>query len=408
MAFNYIMETVTGLSAKDVRGLKLFKPIRSLLERLRPEAAHPNRELHYDHYISLLLLYFFSPAITSLRDIQLASDYKTVARKLGVRRASLGSLSEASHVFDPAPLKAIFHELAQQASAANAVPRPAGVPHDLAILAADGSLLDALPKMLWAHWLGEHDKAVKIHLQFDLFRGVPVGAELGDGNSDEKAALKKQLQAGSMYVLDRGYVGYGLYQQMLDSNCSFLARLRGNHVSEIIEERPVSEAARAAGVCVDQLVWIGGEKDGKRLKQPLRLIKVHVVNMPQNGIKPRGARVSRKVKSVRVSENEFDVWLLTDRLDIPAESLALLYKYRWHIEIFFRWLKCTLGCRHLLAHSANGIEIQMYAALIASLLVVLWTGRKPTKKSLFYLGMYFQGWANLDEVMAHIKNLKQA
>ena len=211
-----------------------------------------------------------------------------------------------------------------------------------------------------------------------------------------------------MYVVDRGYLDYGLYQHILDSKSSFLARLRGNFISELIEERPVSEAARAAGVRSDQIVWIGSEKDGKRIRQPLRLLKVHVVNTPQNGLKPRGLQVSRKVKSVRVSETEFDVWLLSDRMDIPAESLALLYKYRWQIEIFFRWLKCTLGCRHLLAHSQNGIEIQMYAALIASLLVVLWTGRKPTKASLFYFSMYFQGWASLEEVLAHVKKLKQA
>lgn len=395
-------------SAGDIRGLKFFKPLRALFERLRPEAAHPNRELHYDHYICLLLLYFFNPTLKSLRDIQQISDFKTVARKLGVRRASLGSLSEASHVFDPEPLKAIFHELAQQAVAANAVPRPRGVPDDLTVLAADGTLFDALAKMLWANWLGEHDKAVKIHLQFDIFRGVPVSADLTEGNGDERTVLKERLKAGCMYVVDRGYLDYRLYQHILDSKSSFLARLRGNFISEVIEERPVSEAARAAGVLSDQIVWIGSEKDGKRIQKPMRLIKVHVVNAPQSGLKPRAAQVSRKVKSVRVSETEFDVWLLTDRMDIPAESLALLYKYRWQIEIFFRWLKCTLGCRHLLAHSENGIQIQMYAALIASLLVVLWTGRKPNKASLFYFSMYFQGWASLDEVMAHVNKLKVA
>lgn len=58
--------------------------------------------------------------------------------------------------------------------------------------------------------------------------------------------------------------------------------------------------------------------------------------------------------------------------------------------------------------SENGIQMQMYAALIASLLVVLWTGRKPNKASLFYLNMYFQGWADLNEVSAHLKHLKYA
>lgn len=398
----------TRFASEDIRGLKFFKPIRALLERLRCEAAHPNRELFYDHYISLLLLYFFTPTLASLRDIQRASDYKTVARKLGVRRASLGSLSEASRVFDPEPLKIIFQELAQQALASNAVPRPAGVPEDLALLGVDGSLLDALPRMLWAHWLSPHDKAAKIHLQFDILRGVPINAQLSDGNGDEKAALKEQLSAGNLYIVDRGYLDYCLYQHILAAKSSFLARLRCNFISEVIEERPVFETARKSGVVSDQIVWIGSEQFGTRIPQPLRLIKVHVVNAPQTGLKPRGRRVSRKVKSVRVSETAFDLWLLTDRMDIPAESMALLYKYRWQIEIFFRWLKCTLGCRHLLAHSQSGLEIQMYAALIASLLVVLWTGRKPNKVSLFHFSMYFQGWADIDEVLAHLKKLKAA
>ncbi len=398
--------TAPRFDASDIRGLKFFRPIRRLLERLRPEAADPNRKLHFDHYTCLLLLYYFTPVLQSLRDIQRASDFKSVARKLGVRRASLGSLSEASRVFDPDALKAIFHELAQQAGAGDAVPRPAGVPEDLACIAADGSLLDALPKMLWAHWIGEHDKAVKVHLQFDIFRGAPTEASLTHGNGDEKLALKEHLEPARLYIVDRGYVDYGLYQAILDAKSSFLARLRGNCSSETIEVRELTPEARAAGVRSDELVWIGGEKSGTRMKTKMRRIKVHIVNPPPHGLKPRGARVNGKCKSIRTSETEFDVWLLTDRMDIPAESLALLYKYRWQIEIFFRWLKCTLGCRHLLAHSENGIQIQMYAALIASLLIVLWTGRKPNKASLFYLSMYFQGWADLDEVTAHLKKLK--
>lgn len=395
-------------ASKDLQGMKFFKPLQALLQRLRGEAAHPNRELHYDHYVSLLLLYFFTPIVSSLRDIQRVSDFKSVATKLGIRRASLGSLSEASNVFDPELLKPIFLELAQQACADDAKQRPKGVPEELAIIAADGTLLDALPKMVWAYWLGDFDKAVKIHLEFDVLRGVPVSAELTEGNGSEIAALKQAILPGCLYLIDRGYMDYRLYKSIADAKSSFVARLRGNFVSQVIEERPLSEEARAAGVQSDQIVWIGNEKSETRIKQPMRLIKVHVKNAPPSGLKPRAPRVSRKNKSVRVQETEFDMWLLTDRMDVPAESVALLYKYRWQIEIFFRWLKCTLGCRHLLAHSENGIQIQMYAALIASLLVVLWTGRKPNKASLFMLSMYFAGWADLDELDAHLKKLKLA
>ncbi len=74
------------------------------------------------------------------------------------------------------------------------------------------------------------------------------------------------------------------------------------------------------------------------------------------------------------------MWLLTNRVELTAELVALAYRYRWTVELFFRWMKCILGCRHLLSEDANGVAMQGYAALIASLLVVLWTGHKPTKR----------------------------
>jgi hypothetical protein len=277
----------------DIRGLKFFRPIRRLLDRLRPDAADPNRKLHFDHYTCLLLLYFFTPTLQSLRDIQKASDFKTVARKLGVRRASLGSLSEASHVFDPELLKAICYELADQAHAGNAVPRPTGIPDDLAYIAADGSLLDALPKMLWAHWIGEHDKAVKVHLQFDIFRGVPVKSHLTDGNGSEITALKQMLQPSCLYIVDRGYMDYSLYQTILDNKSSFLARLRGNFVHETVETRELTHEARAAGVQSDEIVWMGCEKTKSRMKAntTTTLIPIYIAAISR--------QISRDFASVR-------------------------------------------------------------------------------------------------------------
>jgi hypothetical protein len=104
-------------AASDIRGLKFFKPVRELLNRLHGEAAHPNRELHFDEYICLLLLSYFNPLVSTLRDIQAVSDHDVIAKRFGVRRASLGSLSEASQVFDPDALRAIFQELSDQAQA---------------------------------------------------------------------------------------------------------------------------------------------------------------------------------------------------------------------------------------------------------------------------------------------------
>src|SRR3990167_8763311 len=92
-------------------------------------------------------------------------------------------------------------------------------------------------------------------------------------------------------------------------------------------------------------------------------------------------------------------------MDLPAELIVLMYRYRWQIELFFRWFKCVLGCKHLLAHSENGLTIQVYCALIASLLIRLWTGRKPTKRTFEMICLYFQGWATLEELIEHIEKL---
>ena len=76
------------------------------------------------------------------------------------------------------------------------------------------------------------------------------------------------------------------------------------------------------------------------------------------------------------------------------------------LEIFFRFFKHVLGCRHLLSHCDNGIELQTYAAIIACLLIALWTGRKPTLSTYRMLNWYFTGWADEDELLAHIETLK--
>ena len=90
--------------------------------------------------------------------------------------------------------------------------------------------------------------------------------------------------------------------------------------------------------------------------------------------------------------------LFTDRLDLAADLVALIYHYRWQIELFFKWIKCILKCRHWFAESPEGLTIQVYCALIASVLLVLWTGRKPTKRQWEALQLYWMGWATLEEL----------
>ncbi len=96
----------------------------------------------------------------------------------------------------------------------------------------------------------------------------------------------------------------------------------------------------------------------------------------------------------------------TDIMDVEPEVIALIYKNRWAIETFFRFFKHILGCRHLLSHCQNGIEIQTYVAIIACLLIALWTGRKPTLRTYEMLCFYMSGLADEEELLAHIEKLQ--
>ena len=99
--------------------------------------------------------------------------------------------------------------------------------------------------------------------------------------------------------------------------------------------------------------------------------------------------------------------IATNLLEVPAETIALIFQYRWTIELFFRFFKHLLGCRHLLSTDPVGVEIQAYCAIIACLLIRLWTGRKPHKRTYEMICYYLIGWADEEELLAHLEKLKR-
>ena len=130
---------------------------------------------------------------------------------------------------------------------------------------------------------------------------------------------------------------------------------------------------------------MGTEKHNPLLKRPWRIVTLE--------------RPGRKAGTV-------ERWTLaTNDTEMAADLVALAYRYRWQAELFFRWLKCVLGCRHLLSTDLGGLTIQLYAALIASLLVSLCTGRRPTKRTFEMLCFFFAGWATAEEVQRHLETL---
>ena len=376
------------VTADQLQGFKYFDLLNPLLVELhlvgteRDQAN--NRELFYDQFASLQLLYFFNPILTSLRGIQQASELGKVQASLGCERASLGSLSEASRVFDPEPLRQIIKALAGKTQRL-VVGKEAEAFKDLT--AVDGTLLPALPRMAWALWLDDQNRAAKMHLHFDVLKGVPCEATLTHGNASEKTQLRNTLQPGRLYVIDRGYAEYQLFQDIIDRGSGFIGRVRNDAVWTVVEERRISPKAWKAGVRRDLIVHLGGPQSGACFKQSLRIVEVDTGKTDSKG-QPQ------------------ILLLATNRLDLDADLVAMGYRYRWAVELFFRWFKCILGCKHLLFQSRNGITIQVYLALIASLLISLWTGRKPTKRTFEMLQFYFCGLASEEELLAHIKKLQ--
>lgn len=377
------------IKASDLEGFKYLKLLSPLLERLHKIGTERdragNRELFFDQYVLLLLLYYFTPVITSLRGLQQATGLEKTQKRLGIKRTSLGSLSEATKVFDPTALREILQELAKRA-----LPLQPGAAAEALrdLVAVDGTLLRALPRMAWALWKDETHRAVKVHLHFNVLKGVPEDATVTPGACSEPGQLAEMLQPGRLYVADRGYVWYELFRKIIDAKSSFIIRVKDNLAFTVQEERRIPPEAAAAGVIRDVVIdKLGTDHHKDYLKTPVRLVVIQYTD--RNG---------------QLKES----WLITDRLDLPADLVALAYRYRWSVELFFRWLKCVLGCRHLVFEDQAGITIQVYVALIANVLIMLMTDRKPTLRTWEMIQFYFSGWASLEELEAHLDKLKKA
>lgn len=393
---------------RDVTGLKYFQRLLPLFDRLHQVGCQRdkagNRELFMDEYCVLILLFLFNPVVTSLRALQQASELAKVQRKLGCPRASLGSLSEATQVFDPTPLREIITELLGQVQPIRQVGR-GQLTHEL--IAVDGSVVKTLSTIAQAAYLknihGQSKSAWRLHTHFSIDRHVPtridVTGGMNRGKTDEKNVLREALCADCCYVTDRWFAEFRLFNDIHAVGSSYVCRLRDNSNLEAVEEeRSLSPAAQEAGVLRDIVVTLGtGSKPDARPNHPIRVILVKTTPHTQRG-KYRGGSTGAGSDGI--------LRIATNLLDVPAEIIADIYRHRWLIEVFFRFFKHILGCRHLLSCDPVGIEIQTYCAIIACLLISLSTGKKPTLRTYEMVCYYFTGLADEEELLAHLAKLK--
>lgn len=393
---------------EGITGLKYFRKLWPLFERLHDVGCQRdkagNRELFMDQYCALVLLFMFNPCVRSLRALQRASELKSVRKKLGCGRASLGSLSEATDVFDPERLREIIGELAAEVKPTRSV---AGPHLDQLLTAVDGSVVKTLSTIAQASYLknarGENKSAWRLHTHFDVDRGVPTRIDVtsgkNSGKNDEKNVLRSQLAADHCYVMDRWFAQFQLFNDIHAIGSSYVCRVRDNSRYEVVASRPLSDEALAAGVLGDEIVRLGAGTNAHTNPpdHPVRLVRVRITPSRPRGKSPGGKTGPPSDGVLRIA---------TNLVDVPAEIIAEIYRQRWTIELFFRFFKHMLGCRHLLSTSRRGVEIQTYCAIIACLLLALWTGGKPTLRTFEMVCFYLQGWADEEELIAHLEKLK--
>ena len=238
--------------------------------------------------------------------------------------------------------------------------------------------------MYWALWRrqGRAQSQVRLHLSLDLAQEAPVRVVVTPPKQCERAVWRRQWRRGDGFVADRYYgEDYQLFSDLDQAGVVFVVRLRDRAFMDAEEELPLSPADRAAGVL--RSAWV---RLGCKARYRSRRLRVVWVRTPKE--------VLRLVTPLGPEE-------------LAAAEVALLYKQRWRIELFFRWIKCILGCRHWLAESPQGVAIEVYLALIAALLLQLYTGQAPNRRMMELIQFYLLGVASLDELEQGLERERQ-
>jgi hypothetical protein len=377
------------LAEKDLRQWDLLRAFQgALAKRANPAQQHRSwadarRTCAYADYLSLFLFGLFNPVLKTMRALCAASQLPRVQREVSGQSVSLGSFSEAQHLMDLRVLEDVFGDLSAQ------VQNPASVDVRRAWqqwFARDSSLFAALPRMGWALYgggkAGAKNHAVRLHVNLHLLEDKPARMQVTVGKVCERKAWKEVWEAGAAYVGDRYYgENYQLLGQLEEKGCRYVLRLRDEALITVEEELPLEAADRAAGV--QRQAWA---RLGCKQRRSVRVRVVWIGTAP-------GAEL-RLVTNVPPDQ-------------LSAAEVGLLYRRRWQIECFFRWVKCLLGCRHWLAESQQGVTLQLYLALIAAVLFQLHTGRRPNKRMLELFQLHQLGWASTEDLLRALEREQQ-
>lgn len=371
----------TVFASRSIRGLL------PLLEQLPPLSEHPNRALQTRDVFVAHLLAFFNPALRSLRTLEDFSATRQAKRYLAVDRLPKSTLADFHALADPTALEPVVAHLLAE-TARHGLPAPADLPEVVRqVLAVDGTFLALAADVAWAvrHAArgGKARAGVRVDVHLDVASGLPRVVNVHGAGTSEPASAALSIQPGAVHVYDRGFFDFTLIGRHIEVSAEvptpFVMRMRAEGERspgfDRSAARPLTEKDRAAGVTSDHTGRLAGSRHRK----------------------PPGA-VLREVVIASPGEPGGTVRLLTDLPDVPAWVIGLLYRYRWQVELFFRWLKVTARFRHLLSRRREAIAFEVYVAVIGTLLLALRWQARPSKYAFALLHQVAGGGATAEEV----------
>jgi len=342
---------------------------------------HGNVSLHEEDVLIVLLCGFFDPLVRSLRTLEQLAQVPSVKEHLEAQQVPKSTLSDALARFRTEHLRPLIQQLQKQVPALQQLDPELDRVADK-IVAGDGSLFRLAGEVTWAlqrrkNDKGQIDSQVRLNLLVDVKRWTMEDFSIsgGEHKGGEPAAMEPMLQKDVLYLYDRAYYPFDFLNAMLSRGCDFVVRLKKDLVFRAQQQRPLTAKDIESGVLEDQIGLLGVE-DGCKAPAPTQTLRV---------------------VTVWDEQNQEPVRLLTNLLDVPAWVIGLLYRCRWIIELFLRWLKVTAGFSHLLSTSANGITLQFYVAMICTLLIHLRTGLPVDKYSLLALGFVARGQCTFEQ-----------
>src|SRR3984893_782778 len=296
----------------------------------------------------------------SLRDIETclsvqASKLYPMGFRDPVRRSTLADANEARDW-------RIYAELAQRLIVqARRLYVDEDLSFDLAntVYALDSTTIDlCLAVFPWAHFRTTK-AAVKMHTLLDLRGNIPSFIHVSDGKLHDVHALDLLLpEAGAIYVMDRGFVDFPRLHGLHLAGAFFVTRAKSNMNAHRVYSAPTD---RATGIICDQIIALDGHYTSRHYPEHLRRIRL------------------------RDAESGKTLVFLTNQFGLPATTVCALYKSRWQVELFFKWIKQHLRIKQFFGTSENAVKTQIWIAVSVYVLVAIVKKRLKLEASLYTL-----------------------